>query len=410
MIQRTFNPNKPYRAALYLRMSSDKQNPKSPQQQQETIEAIVKRLKLPWETVKVYTDAAISGRLSKKRNDYQRMLRDIRTKAITVDLILVDTMERFGRSDEADAMRKQLIRDSGVLVLTADTSFADPTTPSGELYSTMQSYRTRDDNRVKAHNVLRGKRMVVQEKHWPGGVPPFGYKLQKTLKPDGEFMVLDYSVLVPDPESDWILRELYQRAFDTKQGCVRLATWFNSNPQIPDKFKPVSFTTVGRWMTNSIYKGLMIWELRATDVINDRRVCEHNPEDVHIRIEDYCKPIVEPRIWDGVKGDIDKRKKLPKAAPGAAGAVDQKLIAPLQSGIAITYILSGLVVCGNCGLSMSAASSSIYKLKTTGELKRYVNYRCLRTVAGGCDNHTSVPEEWLRDKVIELLRTRLFGE
>src|ERR1700719_4247721 len=108
MLKRRFDPMKPLRVILYLRMSSDDQNPRSPQQQRDTIEATRRRLRYPWIIGNVYEDEAISGRYLRRRLGFQQMLRDIRTGAVKVDAILVDTFERFGRADELAALRQEL--------------------------------------------------------------------------------------------------------------------------------------------------------------------------------------------------------------------------------------------------------------------------------------------------------------
>lgn len=43
----------------------------------------------------------------------------------------MDTLERFGRFEELGAVRDMLRNRYGVLILTADTGFADPTTAQG---------------------------------------------------------------------------------------------------------------------------------------------------------------------------------------------------------------------------------------------------------------------------------------
>jgi DNA invertase Pin-like site-specific DNA recombinase len=127
MLQPIFDPQKRYRVVLYLRTSGKSQDPINPEQKQRaTIEATIRRLNLPWEIVNVYTDRAISGRFFKKRRQFQKMLCDIRTRKLLVDLILVDTFERFGRNEDLANLRQELHRHYGCLVLTADTGFADP--------------------------------------------------------------------------------------------------------------------------------------------------------------------------------------------------------------------------------------------------------------------------------------------
>lgn len=405
MIRKKFDAQKKYRVVLYLRMSSDKQNPKSPEQQLETIKSTIRQLNLPWVIVKVYIDRAVSGRYLAKREQFQAMLRDIRTGKVRADLILVDTFERFGRSEDVGPIRQELERHHGCLVLTADTSFADPTTISGKAMAAFEQMRATDDNRVKAHNVLRGKRQVVLDKHWPGGPVPFGYKLQSVLTERNGRTEVDYSILVPAPETDWIIRRLFERAHETGDGCTTLARWLNENSDIPERHKPFSEHTVNLWLKSEIYKGVMVWEENATDVVDDRRVIQKNPEDMVLRIPGFCPPLVSDEIWESV---ADVRRARSRKRQEGLTANEGKLLAPLVVGVSLKYMLSGLVLCDHCDLAMIPNGSSEYTLKSTGETRRYVSYMCPRAASGACVNKTRVPEEWLRETVVTLLRSRLF--
>ena len=157
MLKNNFRLNTPYRVAIYARQSTDSQNPNSPDQQIDTIKNLIRTMGLPWEVVAVYRDDAISGRFIKKRPDYQRMLRDIKSGALRVQLLLVDTFERLSRADDSSQIRRELERSS-VLVLTADTRFQDPTSVAGLALSMVEAYRATSDGEIKAHYVGRGKR------------------------------------------------------------------------------------------------------------------------------------------------------------------------------------------------------------------------------------------------------------
>ena len=67
MLTRKYDPSLPYRYLRYGRMSSERQNPRSPDQQFDTIEALRTRLGHPWVLVRTYRDDGISGRYLKKR-------------------------------------------------------------------------------------------------------------------------------------------------------------------------------------------------------------------------------------------------------------------------------------------------------------------------------------------------------
>ncbi len=122
MFNRAFDHNKPLRAVIYARMSSEKQNKRSPEQQIYEINQRIAMLRYPWTVVKTYTDIAVSGRCFRKRREFQQMLNDIRTKRISVDLIIVDTFERLGRTDDLATVRKEFREQHGVLIITADSN------------------------------------------------------------------------------------------------------------------------------------------------------------------------------------------------------------------------------------------------------------------------------------------------
>src|SRR5262249_54821374 len=152
--------------------SSDKQNPRSPDQQFAEVRREIAAQRLPWRLLKTYRDDAVTGRVVKRRPGLQLMLREIRTQVVQPDLILVDTRMRLGRAKEMSNIRQCLDQEHGVFILTADSRFADPTTPAGRVLAAFDELRAVEDNRTKAHDVLRGKRDQAQRKFWTGGKPP----------------------------------------------------------------------------------------------------------------------------------------------------------------------------------------------------------------------------------------------
>lgn len=407
MLKRNFDPHRPLRFVVYRRMSSDLQNPRSPEQQSDTIQTIIKRMGYPWVHVGDFTDAAISGRYVMKRPDFQRMLHDIRSGTISVDLILVDTFERFGRAEQLAEIRRELDQNYGVLVLTGDTGFADPTSVAGKALTAFESIRATDDGRIKAHNVLRGKRDAARLGHWPGGHPPFGYMLHSVLVERSGRQEVDHCRLVPDPESAWIIQLLFATARAKGWGSTRLAKMLNADPNIPAKFKPFLDQTVNSWMKDSIYYGELIWEENCTGVVDDVRVRQRNAEEDMLHVPNYCEPLVSREDWDAVqelrRAHAERTRRGREAKKKDAG----KQILALSPGLALSYVLSGLVRCGQCNRSMIASSTALYTMKD-GSTKRYVSYACPGYTTGVCTNATRVPEPWLREIVVARLRELLF--
>jgi DNA invertase Pin-like site-specific DNA recombinase len=408
MLKRVFDPRKFYRVVLYVRMSGDRQNPRSPDQQIQEIQRRLKALGYHWIVVKVYRDDAISGKYIRKRPAYQQMLRDLKSGTVAADLILVDTLERLGRVEELPTIRKELFERHGVLVLTADSGFGDPNTPQGKALGMVEAMRATEDGRIKAHNVLRGKRDAASLKHWPGGPPPFGYMLQSVMKTVNGREEVDYCLLVPNPATGWIIELLFETAERTSFGTLRLARTLNDDPRIPDEFKPFQPETIGYWLDSEIYFGTLCWGKNATGVIDDTRVVEPNvPEDI-LHIPEFCEPLVARERWSNVQAVRQVRRERWAAAQGRTTEADGKQIEAPAPGLTLHYLLSGLLFC-ECGLRMTASSSGVYMTKD-GEPRRYVSYVCPGYLGGHCENGARVPEDWIRLVVIAKLRERLFPE
>ena len=181
MLKRQFDPSRPHRYVRYGRVSTEMQNPRSPEQQFDTIDMTLRRLGYTWTHAVDYRDDAVSGRLVAKRPGFQKMLSDLRSGSVEADLILVDSFERFGRADEIGAIRQQLQSRDKILVLTADSQFTDPTSIAGRALTMIENIRATEDGRIKAHNVLRGKRDLASRGRWPGGPVPLEFRLRSVL-------------------------------------------------------------------------------------------------------------------------------------------------------------------------------------------------------------------------------------
>ncbi len=408
MLRKNFDPKQNYRAVIYARMSTAQQNERSPEQQVDEIRRRMKSLDYHWNIVKVYRDDAISGRYQSRRLGYQEMLREIRTGAINTDLILVDTLERLGRVEELPTIRKELLEQHGVLVLTGDVNFCDPTSPQGKAFGMIEAMRATEDGRIKAHNVLRGKRDAAMRKRWPGGPPPFGYMLRTVMKTVNGREEVDYCLLVPNPATRWIIELLFELAEQTSHGATRLAKLLNADTRIPDEQKPFQPETIAYWLNSSIYFGDLIWAKNSTGIVNDVRVVEANaPEDV-VKVAEYCEPLVSRERWNNVQAVRQVRRERSLAARQRKQSDDGKLIKAKAPGMTLNYLLSGLLYC-ECGLRMVASSGGAY-ITRDGTQRRYAGYVCPGYVGGHCENNSRVPEEWIRSVVINKLRERLFPD
>jgi len=334
------------------------------------------------------------------------MLQDLKSGAVKADLVLVDTFERLSRADEGADLRRQLQR-AGVLVLTADSGFADPTSTSGRALAMVESIRATEEGRIKAHNVVRGKKDAVRQRQWPGGPPPLGFRLKNVMVTNNGVEEIDHRVLEPHPGTRWVVEEMFRLAAEQGLGTARLAKHFNNLPQLAASLKPFHPATIGGILDNPIYRGELVWGKHCTGIVDDVRILQRLPGSEWERIPGFCEPLVSQDLWDRVQQLREARRGRLHAARASTTDAGTQDLGARSRGIALRYLLSGLVRCNSCQRAMIAASSKPYLTKS-GEERRYVAYACPGYTAGLCDNGCRIPEPWLRETILDLVRERLF--
>lgn len=398
MLKRTFDKNKAYKAVIYARMSSKRQNERSPDQQIAEIKRTIERQNLDWAILGIYRDDGVKGAHLQKRRDFSRLLNDIHSDALQVDLILVDTTERFARSTELNTIRQRLWDVHGVLLLTAESGFSSPLTPQGVVYAAVEAMRSTEENRVKAHQVVRAKRDTIEHGNWPGGKAPRGYVLKKIIKEKngndefvGSKLILDSATVNVD-----IIKEAFGICIEKGIRGSKLATHLKAMPEFRAEFSRLSGETVNNWLRNTIYKGVLTWGLYSTGIINDVRRLERNdPEDVVVK-RDFCEPIVSEEKWN--LANLGRTEIVVTSDDES-----DKLLKPVAPAFTINNMLAGLVRCAGCSGSMGPVTS------TSEAGVKYTYYRCQRTADDNCDNRVYIHEHWLRTKVIGYLRDKILG-
>src|SRR6185312_12681019 len=104
----------------------------------------------------------------------------------------------------------------------------------------------------------------------------------------------------------------------------------------------------------------------------------------------FCEPLVSREVWDAVQQVRQERSARTRKARQSRKDNGGKQIAPVIPGLALTYLLSGLVCCGRCHRAMTVSSSPAYTTKE-GQTRRYGSYVCPGSTAGVCTNKTRVP-------------------
>lgn len=123
----------------------------------------------PWE----YVDEGVSGAKG-SRPALDRLMTACRVGSVTA--VVVAKLDRFGRSMRHLSTMLGELDDLGVIFVSVAESF-DSSTPSGRLQRNMLGSFAEFERDQIRERTMTGLRAVAAEGYWPGGPPPYGYRL-----------------------------------------------------------------------------------------------------------------------------------------------------------------------------------------------------------------------------------------
>ena len=313
-------------AVIYLRMSKDTQDTSIPAQRV----AIIKYAKdNGYKIIREYADHGISGDLTEKRTEFQRLLADSAKGDFKV--ILCWDQDRFGRFDllEAGYWIKPL-RDNGISLVTIAQGKIDWTDFAGRLVYTIQQKGKHQFLRDLSRNVNRGKIQAVKDKRWMGGDAPFGYDLNSESR------------LVINETEAAVVREVF-RLYVAGNSSLKVRKILNERG-VPSPGGGLWYgETVRRIVTSQVYIGNIVYNQvsrgRYTRIANDAVVPKANAKGLRNdpslwMVETDChKPIVSKKTFEAAQ----QATKTHKAWVGPASE---------------RIIFRSILRCARCGKTM----------------------------------------------------------
>lgn len=380
--------------ALYLRMSDSSQETSIPAQR-DACRTYAKSHGL--RIVAEFTDSGISGDLTEKRAEFQRMIRE--SASGKWQGILCWDQDRFGRFDALEAgYWLQPLRLAGVWLETIAQGRIDWSDFAGRIVYSVQQEAKHAYLRDLSRNVNRGMLRAAQSGKTMSQ-PPRGYRLE-----DGKF-------IIDEPEAERI-REVF-RLYLGGLSCREIAVKLNEDAGN----RPWSRTTVYQALKNERYTGVFLWgatsESRYSTVANGSIVPASGKgkrvKPPEIRIEQHHPAIVSPADWRKVQLELARRRRV---------------TSPKRHGY--QFGLSGLLVCGACGAVLHGrryrrtnsryyvcsrsqhsgacrrqpiSEASIVELTLTGILRAWGRLEFLAEVSRRAEKLASSPADHRREKL-----------
>lgn len=363
-------------AYAYARYSSDNQREESIESQLSYIVDYAKNNDI--EILNTYTDHAASGTRTEGRDQFQRMLRDVKNKH-EVKAVLVWDLSRFARNAE-DAFRieNQLLK-LGIEII-AVTQPMRTKRDDGRINTSVLTYRRmmhvmseassfQNSEMTAAHMYSQSQRANIHGHHpHLAGMAPYGYKLSERKH------YKDHRYLEIDEREAPAVRLAWQWA-DQGLGYRTIADRLNQMGYRTRRGSLFSVSSIHDITHNATYAGIYTYGEKRYNRLTTG-IPEDNP-DV-IVVPDGAPALIDRTIYERVSLMLDKRKTGTRSVSGNL------------------YILSGLTYCAYCGSRMVGDS---------GAKTRATRYRCS---GSDCTNKRWTTSRPMLEKNVMALLVDLF--
>lgn len=353
-------------AAIYIRVSTDDQMELSPDSQLMELRDFAKKndLLISNEYIFIETEG-ISGRKSKNRPEFQRMIATAKTTPRPFDTILVWKYSRFARNQDESTFYKSMLRKKlGIDVVSASEPIIEG------MYGRLMEMIIEWQDEFYSYNLSMEVKRSMRAKAYKGGYN--GAKFPIGYLADGERLpVIDpatapivttiFDLYVNGYDKNYIVRFLNDQGHLTKQGC---------------KFTTESVEYI---LGNPFYIGKVRWNVRESSSTSKR-----NPEEEWIIADAQHESLISEDVFNRAK----ERTVLSKAT-------HSKHQQPASN---TKHWLSGIVKCHHCGKSLSIKKG--YKNGSNG-------FQCLGYRMGLHNESQYVSERKLIASVLDSLRSSL---
>lgn len=330
-----------------------------------------------------YEDAGKSGKSIEGRDEFNRMMEDIKTGKDDVSFVLVFKLSRFGRNAADVLSTLQTMQDFGVNLICVEDGI-DSSKDAGKLMISVLSAVAEIERENIRVQTMEGRIQKARDGKWNGGFPPYGYSLK-----DG--------VLEINEEEALAIRTIFEQWVSTDIGANGLAKYLENHgirkiPRHNGKNPLFDAALIRNIIKNPVYCGKIAYGRRKTEKVhgtrNEYKLVE---QDDYLVVDGLHEGIVPEEMWNQAQVKMIAQAKKYEHVNKAK---DTR-----------THLLSGLVKCPICGAGMYG-NKSIKHRKDGTKYKDFFYYGCKhRTMTRGhkCDYKKQINEDVLDAAVVEVI-------
>lgn len=354
-----------FRAAVYVRMSTEHQQ-YSTHNQQDKIDAYARQRGI--EIVQVYADEGKSGLRIDGRAALQQLLKDVESGQAGFNVILVYDVSRWGRFQDADesAYYEYICRRAGIQVTYCAEQFENDGSPVSTIVKGVKRAMAGEYSRELSSKVFAGQCRLIELGYRQGGQAGFGLRrvlidqsgVSKGTLTRGQHKSLqtDRVILRPGPpEEVEMIEQIYKWFIDDGLPENAIATRLNQMGVLTDLGRLWTRGTVHEVLTNEKYMGDNVFN-RTSFKLKKQHVV--NTPDMWIRKEGAFEPVIDRAIFYTAQGIIRARFRR---------FTNEELLERLKRLYQQRGLLSGLVINETDGMP----SSSVYAHRFGSLIRAY---------------------------------------
>jgi DNA invertase Pin-like site-specific DNA recombinase len=294
--QMPLNANQVKKVAAYARVSTNSDEQYTSYEAQVNFYKKYIQEKPDWEYTEVYADEGLSGTTTKKRAEFNRMIKDALTGKI--NLIITKSISRFARNtlDTISYVRK--LKDHGVEVFFEKENLWT-LDPKSELILTIMASIAQEESRSISQNVTWGKRVGFQQ-----GKVSFAYKSFLGYKKEDDKIVIDEDQAV-------IVRMIYRMFLIEGKTATGIANYLKSQHiKTPRGKANWTKNNVNSILTNEKYKGDALLQKTYTENYLDHKMVKNNGQIPQYYVENSHPAIIDRDMWEQVQIELKRRERI----------------------------------------------------------------------------------------------------
>ena len=386
----TFIPAKPrveqeamrrrLQVAAYCRVSTEEEEQQSSYEVQCSYYTDKIMTNTEWIFAGIFADEGITGTSTKKRDDFNRMIR--KCKQGKIDLILTKSISRFARNTLDTIKYTRMLRAMGIGIYFEKENI-NTLDMDSEMLITMLGAFAQAESESISRNVAWGKRKAIQSgKVFVNFNQLYGYYLREDRSPGID---LDKAAVVK------FIYQHYLYGDSLRMIKERLDNDGILNPKGEPGWLISSIKSI---LSNEKYCGDVLGQKTYKECVIGGKVMKNNGELPQVLIQNNHPGIVTREVFYEVQEEMKRRTAT--RSPSTKSATG-------RTSYTSKYALSERLVCGECGTLYRRCTWNIRG-------KKKIVWRCVSRLDHGtkyCKESPSMEESALQKAILEAVNSSM---